>query len=88
MTVSAGGVPLLLSDVGGFNEIERSGAARIFPAGDEAALEAALRELLADPVALAEMATRARAAAAGPYSWPAIARSTIQLYESLLAAAR
>ena len=34
--------------------------------------------------ALSAMAERARAAAAGPYSWQAIARRTLDLYESLL----
>ena len=34
--------PLLLSDVGGFPELARTGAARTFPAGDAAALHGAL----------------------------------------------
>ena len=55
------GLPLLLSDAGGFPELARTGAARIVPASDAPALHAALRELLADPAALAAMAqTRAR----------------------------
>jgi glycosyltransferase involved in cell wall biosynthesis len=83
-TALAFGKPLLLSDVGGFPEIAATGAARTFPAGDAHALRGALRELLSDPLARLEMAERARAAAAGPYSWATIARSTIQLYESLL----
>ena len=76
--------PLLLSDVGGFPEIAATGAARTFAAGDAAALREALRALLADPAALAQMAERARAVAAGPYSWRAVARQTLALYESLL----
>jgi glycosyltransferase involved in cell wall biosynthesis len=82
-TALGAGVPMLLSDVGGFPELATSGAARTFPAGDPAALHAALKELLADPAALAEMADRARTAAAGPYSWEAVARRTLDLYESL-----
>jgi glycosyltransferase involved in cell wall biosynthesis len=78
--------PLLLSDVGGFPEIAATGAARTFPAGDVAALHDALAELLADPRALARMAERARTAAAGTYSWGALARQTLKLYEQLLAA--
>jgi glycosyltransferase involved in cell wall biosynthesis len=83
-TALAFGKPLLLSDVGGFPEVAATGAARTFPAGDAGALHRALRELLGDRAALAGMAERARAAAAGPYSWKAIARRTLDLYEALL----
>jgi glycosyltransferase involved in cell wall biosynthesis len=83
-TALAFGKPLLLSDVGGFPEVAATGAARTFPAGDVSTLHAALRELLADPAALSTMAERADAAAAGPYSWDAIARRTLELYETLL----
>jgi glycosyltransferase involved in cell wall biosynthesis len=82
-TALAFGKPLLLSDVGGFPEIAATGAARTVPAGDSAALGEALRELLADPATLSAMAERARAAAAGPYSWDAIAQRTLELYRSL-----
>ncbi len=84
-TALAFGKPLLLSDVGGFPEVAAIGAARAVPAGDSAALSVALRELLADPAALSLMAERARAAAAGPYSWDAIAQRTLELYRSLCA---
>lgn len=83
-TALAFGKPLLLSDVGGFPEIAATGAARTVPAGDPAALYEALTELLADPGALAEMADRARAAAAGRYSWEQIARAHMRVYEGLL----
>jgi glycosyltransferase involved in cell wall biosynthesis len=83
-TALAFGVPLLLSDVGGFPEVAATGAARTFPTGDVLALHSALRELLSDPVALAAMAERARAAADGAYSWDAIARRTLELYRSLI----
>ena len=84
-TALAFGKPLLLSDVGGFPEVAAIGAARTVPAGDSAALGEALRELLADPAALSAMAERAHAAAAGPYSWDAIAHRTLELYRSLCA---
>jgi glycosyltransferase involved in cell wall biosynthesis len=84
-TALAFGKPLLLSDVGGFPEVAATGAARTVPAGDSAALGEALRELLADPAARSAMAERARAAAAGPYSWDAIAQRTLELYRSLCA---
>jgi glycosyltransferase involved in cell wall biosynthesis len=83
-TALAFGKPLLLSDVGGFPEIAATGAARTFPTGDARALHAALRELLEDEPARAALAARARKLAAGEYSWPAIARRTLALYESLL----
>ncbi len=48
-TALAFGKPLLLSDVGGFPEVARTGAAKTFPAGDAGALHDALIELLGDP---------------------------------------
>jgi glycosyltransferase involved in cell wall biosynthesis len=83
-TALAFGRPLLLSDVGGFPEVAATGAARTFPAGDVGALRDALSELLGDTAELSAMSARARAAAAGEYAWPAIARRTLALYESLL----
>jgi glycosyltransferase involved in cell wall biosynthesis len=82
-TALAFGKPLLLSDAGGFPEIAATGAARVFPAGDASALGRELRELLGDPSALAAMAGRARAAAAGPFSWGVVAGRTLALYEAL-----
>jgi glycosyltransferase involved in cell wall biosynthesis len=86
-TALAFGKPLLLSDVGGFPEVARTGAARVVPAGDASALHGALAGLLADPASLREMAARASEAAAGEYSWQSIARRTLALYERLRAAA-
>jgi glycosyltransferase involved in cell wall biosynthesis len=83
-TALAFGKPLLLSDVGGFPEVAAQGAARTFPAGDAAALHAALVELMADPATLAQLASRARAAATGTYSWSEIGKRTLALYDSLL----
>jgi glycosyltransferase involved in cell wall biosynthesis len=78
--------PMLLSDVGGFPEVAATGAARTFGAGDAAALHRELVELLGDPAAREGLAEAARAAAAGPYSWRAVAESTLGLYERLIAA--
>jgi glycosyltransferase involved in cell wall biosynthesis len=83
-TALAFGKPLLLSDVGGFPEVAATGAARLFPVGDAGALHAALRELLADPAALAQLTEHARAAASGPYSWSEVGRRTLALYDALL----
>jgi glycosyltransferase involved in cell wall biosynthesis len=82
------GKPLVLSAVGGFPELEPTGAARIVPPENPTALAAALAELVDDERARAEMATAASAAAAGPYSWDQVARQTLALYEELLEARR
>jgi glycosyltransferase involved in cell wall biosynthesis len=79
-TALAFGKPLLLTTVGGFSEID---AAEHVPPGDPDALADALTRLLADPARLDELAAASRAAAAGPYSWDAIARRTLELYASL-----
>jgi glycosyltransferase involved in cell wall biosynthesis len=83
-TALAFGLPLLLSDVGGFPEVAATGAARTFPAGDVSSLHGELRELLSDSAALSAMSERAHVAAAGPYSWNEIAQRTLGLYETLL----
>jgi glycosyltransferase involved in cell wall biosynthesis len=83
-TALAFGKPVLVSDVGGFAELAAAGAARAVPPGDASALHGALVELLGDRAALAALAQRARALAAGDYAWETIARRTLALYESLL----
>jgi glycosyltransferase involved in cell wall biosynthesis len=82
-TALAFGKPLLLSDVGGFPEMEDTGAVRIVPAGDAHSLGQALRELLHDRAALTEMCVKARAAAHGRYSWESVAAAHVELYRSL-----
>jgi glycosyltransferase involved in cell wall biosynthesis len=86
-TAIGAGTPLLLSDVGGFPELAATGAARTFPQGDAAALASALRELLADHESLEDMARHAREAAGTTYSWHAVARRTLELYERAMAGA-
>ena len=83
-TALAFGKPALLSDVGGFSEVAATGAARLVAPGDSDALRAGLSELLADPAARERLASGARAAAAGPYSWEEAARRTLALYEGLM----
>jgi glycosyltransferase involved in cell wall biosynthesis len=77
------GKPLVLSAVGGFPEVAATGAARLVPPKDPEALAATVAELVADPAARERLATAARAAAAGPYSWDAVAAQTLSLYEEL-----
>jgi glycosyltransferase involved in cell wall biosynthesis len=82
-TALAFGKPMILSAVGGFPEVAATGAADLVPPGDPDALAAALTALLGDPARRARMAAAARAAAAVPYGWDAIARRTLALYAAL-----
>jgi glycosyltransferase involved in cell wall biosynthesis len=77
------GKPMVLSAVGGFPEVAATGAARLVPPGDVAALAAAMSELTGDSAARERLAAAAHQAAAGPYSWDAVARQTLALYEEL-----
>ena len=84
-TALAFGKPLVLSRVGGFVELgERHGAARLVAPGDAGSLAGALNGLLMDPAARKRLASAAAAAAAGPYSWDAVAERTLALYRWLL----
>jgi glycosyltransferase involved in cell wall biosynthesis len=73
----------VVSDVEGFAEPVELGAARAVPAGDADALGSVLRELVGDPEQRSRLAAAARAAARGPYSWDAVARATLDLYERI-----
>jgi len=78
------GKPMVLSAVGGFPEVAAGGAARLVAPGDADALAQALAELIGDPEAREQLAAAARAAAAGPYSWDAVAAQTLALYQELI----
>jgi glycosyltransferase involved in cell wall biosynthesis len=83
-TALAFGRPLVLSEVGGFPELARQGAARLVPPGDAEALAAALSELLGDPSERERLAKAAAEAAQGAYSWDRIGERTLALYRRLL----
>jgi glycosyltransferase involved in cell wall biosynthesis len=83
-TALAFATPLVASDVGGFGEVAATGAAEVVAPGDAATLHDALAGLLADPERRDRMAAAARAAAETTYSWDAIAKRTLALYEDLL----
>jgi glycosyltransferase involved in cell wall biosynthesis len=83
-TALAFGKAVVMSDVGGFGEVAATGAGRLVPPGDPDALAEAISELLADAAARERLAAAARQAAAGPYSWDAVAEQTIALYRELL----
>jgi len=80
--------PLVLSSVGGFPEIAASGAARLVPPEEPTALASVLSELVSDAAARERLAAAARQAAAGAYSWDAVASQTLDLYTELLEARR
>jgi len=83
-TALAFGKPVVMTNVGGFPEVAATGAGTIVPPNDPRALGAALAELLGDAGMRARLAEASAAAAAGPYSWDAIAAQTLELYGQLL----
>jgi glycosyltransferase involved in cell wall biosynthesis len=83
-TALAFGKPLLLTNVGGFPEVAARGAAELVEPGDRAALHIALKRLLDDPARRAALGAAAAEAARATYSWDAIARDHLALYERLL----
>ncbi len=83
-TALAFGKPMLLSSVGGFPELaSEHGAARIVAPEDPAGLAEALEELTCDERTRAVLASAARRAAEGPFSWDAVAARTMELYREL-----
>jgi glycosyltransferase involved in cell wall biosynthesis len=82
-TSLAFGKGTVVTDVGGFAEVAATGAARLVPPGDAGALGGAITELLADADSRSKLAAAAKAAAAGPYSWDAVAAKTLDLYRTV-----
>jgi len=82
-TALAFGAPILATAVGGFLDVAAHGAAALVPPGDPDALHAALVRLLADDAERAALGRAAAAAAAGAYSWDAVAAQTLALYHRL-----
>ena len=83
-TALAFGKAVVATSVGGFTEAaERDGVARLVPPEDPGALAEAVDELLGNEGERALLEEAARKAAAGPYSWDAIGRQTMALYERL-----
>ena len=77
------GVPAIAYDVGGVAEpVLRFGAGRVVPAGDVAALAAAVGELLGDRDALEEARAGARRARE-ELTWDAAAHTHLSVYEEI-----
>ncbi len=79
-TALAAGKPILTTDVSGFDDLVAEGAAQAVPSNDPDALRSALRQLIGDPNARAQLAAAAARAAASTYSWDAAAAKTLALY--------
>ncbi len=79
-TALGAGRALVVSDVGGFPEVD---AAAHVPAGDAGALAETLGRLLVDETERARLQAAAREAAATTYAWPAIAAAHQRLYADL-----
>jgi len=87
-TALAFGKAIVASAVGGFPEVatvanDGEDTIRLVPSGDPAALAQALGDILADDAERARLAAAAARAAAGPYSWDAVAALTLALYRRL-----
>lgn len=88
LEMQAWGLACVAADAGGLAELADGGhAARLVPAGDVAALAAALASLMDDAPARDALAAAGRRHAAG-YGWDAIAARTEALYRQALAARR
>jgi glycosyltransferase involved in cell wall biosynthesis len=87
-TALAFGSATVVSEVGGFAEVARLGAARLVAPDDPGALRDALTSLLVDVEARNRLGANALQAARGPYSWDAAARETLTLYSTLLDASQ
>ena len=80
-TALAFGKALVLSDVGGFEEV---GAGRLVPPGDATALSSALSSLLTSESERKQLGEEAFALAASRYSWDRSAALHMELYRDLL----
>ena len=80
----ASGVPVIATDVGGIPSVLDEGrAGRLVPAGDVAALAAAIRELLSSPAERTELAAAGRERVRR-FGWERAVESHRELYRSLL----
>jgi len=84
LEVAAAGAPLLVTDVGGIPEMFPGGIKRLLPAGDVAALAAAMAEALADPDALAREAMLCQESVKQNFSLAAMAGRIEDLYRGAL----
>lgn len=77
------GIPLVSSDGGALSEVVGDGGVQV-PAGDAVALERALDDMLSDPLAQREWASRARQRAETQFSWAICAARLEHYYRARL----
>jgi alpha-maltose-1-phosphate synthase len=79
------GAPVVASKVGGIPEVVLDGQnGLLVPPDDPAALAAAVTELTSDPARAATMGELGRRWVSTEFSWAAIARQTVTLYQELI----
>jgi starch synthase len=81
---AVGGIPEIVDDFSGVLVPFAGTGAPLDPAAFAQDLAAAVNHLLADPPRAAAMGAAGRARAVERFAWPAIARQTVALYQSLL----
>jgi phosphatidylinositol alpha-mannosyltransferase len=74
--------PVVASDISGYRDVMTPETSVAFPAGDQQALIAAVEALLADEPRRRAMGLAGRRAAEERYSWDAIARRLVGIYEA------
>ncbi|HKJ24640.1 MAG TPA: glycosyltransferase family 4 protein, partial [Myxococcota bacterium] len=80
------GTPVVASTAGALPEVVRAGGGGVLvPPRDPEALAKGIRSLLEQPEARRELAERAREGVVAHFSWPAVARRTVEVYEEALA---
>ncbi|HLY93247.1 MAG TPA: glycosyltransferase family 4 protein [Gaiellaceae bacterium] len=77
--------PVVASDIPGYRAVMTPETAVLFPAGDEQALTESVVALLADEPRRQALGTAGRRLAQERYSWEAIGRRLLDVYESLVA---
>ena len=89
MEAAAMGLPILASDIPGCREVVRHGVTgRLFPAGDGAALHAALTAWLAEPASVRAQAAAARDEVRSRFDQDALGRRLLAIYRELCAGPR
>jgi glycogen synthase len=78
------GTPVAVSDTGGLAELVEPGRTGTrFAPESPAAIAAAVRQVLADPVGSRQMAARAQRRARQEFGWQAVARRTAEVYATV-----
>jgi phosphatidylinositol alpha-mannosyltransferase len=78
--------PVVASDIEGYADVATPETSVLVPPGDEAALEAALADLLGDEPRRRALGHSARLLAEERYAWEGIARRLVEIYEGLVGA--